>query len=453
MSAPARVVFDESLPALVEAIAGEMGPQTLQQGLIVRDSSGHLLFLSPEAPPTSEMRAAIDSKLADRLGPYARADGVVAFGDEPGVRRLIKDPAAFRVKQGEYSIRLLDRRIVGSAWVEAPKDIKAGPPRVAFASLKGGVGRSTALALSAADLARRNRNVLIFDLDLEAPGVGGILLDDERLPRFGAVDYLVENGLGPIPDRDLADFVGASTLTSPGGGRVDIVPALGRSAIEHPKNVLGKLSRAVIEDIDASTGTPISLASQIAEMVERFVGRSSYDIVMIDSRAGLSEVAAPAILGLGATVLLFGTAQRQTIQGYSSLFAALNLLAQRAREAGSRAEWRLLFKAVLAKAGQDPRTRAWYRDEMYGIFSDNLYDEEDSTQIDPDAVSFGIDDEEAPHWPLVIPFDPTFVDFDPIRTPGQLEAPFYERAFRPFLSSIDSIITSKEDTSDRSENE
>lgn len=452
MSEPTRVVFDESLPRLVEVIAEQLGQQTLEQGLIVRDSSGRLFFLSPEASPTNETRADLDKKTADCLGPYARADGVIRFADEPGVRRLLGDTAAFHLRQGGYRIRLLDRRIVGSAWVEFPQDIKLAPPRVVFASLKGGVGRSTALALTAADLARRNRNVLIFDLDLEAPGIGGMLLDEERTPRFGAVDFLVENGLGGIPDRDLADFVGTSTLTSPGGGRVDIVPALGRSAIEHPENVLGKLSRAMIEDIDPS-GRSISVPVQIAEMVDRFARRESYDVVLVDSRAGLSELAAPAILGLGATVLLFGTAQRQTIQGYAALFAALNLLAQRPRKAGSQAEWRLLFKAVLAKAGPDPRTAAWYRDELYGIFADNLYDEDDTQQADPDAVSFDIDDEEAPHWPLVIPFDPSFVDFDPVRAPTQLEAPFYERAFRPFLDSIDSIITSRGDTPDRKENE
>lgn len=452
MSKFGRVAFDESLPTLVDAIAEQMGKETLEHGLILRDASGRLLFLSSEASPDFEKRTDIEKKLADRLGPYARADGAVGFADEPGVQRWLKDPGFLPIQQGGYSIRLLDRRIVGSAWISSPKDARFRPPRIVFASLKGGVGRSTALALTAADLARRDRNVLIFDLDLEAPGIGGMLLDEERTPRFGTVDFLVENGLGEIPAHALEDFVGTSTLTSPGGGRVDIVPALGMSTIEHPENALSKLSRAVIEDI-SPTGEPISVPAKITEMVDLFVGRNSYDVVLIDSRAGLSELAAPAILGLGATVLFFGTAQRQTIQGYSSLFAALKMLAQRARTAGSPAEWRLLFKAVLAKAGLEPRTTAWYRDEMYGIFADNLYDEDDSEQADPHAVTFNIDDAEAPHWPLVIPFDPTFVDFDPVRAPSQLEVPFYERAFRPFLDGIDSIVTSGGDNGDPRETE
>lgn len=95
---------------------------------------------------------------------------------------------------------------------------------------------------------------------------------------------------------------------------------------------------------------------------------------------------------------------------------------------------------------------AWYRDEFYGLFAENLYDEDEVPEANPDAVSFDIDDADAPHWPLVIPFDSSFVDFDPVRTPTQLDGPFYERAFRPFLDSIDSIIVSSADNSDRSEN-
>lgn len=450
MSLSAKVTFDQSLPALVGAVVDLLGQKALEDGLVVRDSSGRLIFLSPTASPPADRLAELESKISGLLGAYAREDGVIGFKDQPGVQRLLHDTNVLPFTLGEYNVRLLDKRIVGSAWVESPQDPKPGPPRLVFASLKGGVGRSTALALTASDLARRNKNVLIFDLDLEAPGVGGMLLDKERLPRFGTVDFLVENGLQEIDDRDLLEFVGTSTLTSPGGGRVDVVPALGSNAFECPGNTLPKLSRAMIEDIDRDGGS-ISLPVQIMAMVDRFIRRDNYDVVLIDSRAGLSELAAPTILGLSATVLFFGTAQQQTIQGYAALFAAIRLLAQRALAEGSRAEWRQLFKAVLAKSGANPMAGEWYRDEMYGIFADNLYDEDNPMQDDPEAFTFDIDDKEAPHWPLVIPFDSNFVEFDPVRVPTQLNAPFYERAFRPFLDGVDAIISSRRGTPDQPE--
>jgi cellulose biosynthesis protein BcsQ len=356
------------------------------------------------------------------------------------------------MEQDSINFHLLDKRIIGSAWLDAPLEVTAEPPRIVFASLKGGVGRSTALAVAASDLARRNKNILVVDLDLEAPGIGDMLLDGERVPQFGTIDYLVENGLAGISDRHLSDFVGTSPLTTPGGGRVDVLPTLGRQTIKHPFNTLPKLSRAMIEDI-SSDGVSIAVSVQIAEMISRFTGRDSYDAVLIDSRAGLSELAAPAILGLGANVLLFGTAQQQTIHGFAALFAAFKSLAERDRESGRKAEWRLLFKAVYAKAGNDPSAAARHRDYLYELFADNLYDADDIQQDNPDSVSFDIDDEDAPHWPLIIQFSQNFVDFDPVQAPSQLTAPFYEQAYRPFLNGIDSIIVTSGAALDESEAE
>jgi Mrp family chromosome partitioning ATPase len=451
MSASPNVFFDESLPKFVRALAEHLGANALEQGLIVRDSSGRLRFLSSRESPSDEVRVNTEKSIAEVLGAYARMDGVIAFGDEPGVQRLLKDPEAFPMQQDSLIFRLLDRRIIGSAWLNAPQEETAKPPRIVFASLKGGVGRSTALAVAASDLARRNKNVLVVDLDLEAPGVGDMLLDGERMPHFGTVDYLVENGLGGISDRYLSDFIGTSSLTTPGGGRVDVLPALGKDAIENPSNTLPKLSRAMIEDI-GSEGASVPVAVQIAEMIRRFTGSDSYDVVLIDSRAGLSELAAPAILGLGANVLLFGTAQRQTIQGYAALFAGLKLLVDRDIMAQRRAEWRLSFKAVYAKAGLDESAGARYRDDLYELFADNLYDEDNNQQSSPDAISFDIDDADAPHWPLIVPFSQSFVDFDPIQAPSQLNVAFYEQAYRPFLNGLDSIIASSGAAHDESEN-
>ena len=451
MSAASEVFFDESLPTFVQAIAEHLGVDALEHGLIVRDSSGRLRFLSSEEPPSDEIRVNVEKAIADVLGAYARMGGLIAFRDEPGVQRFLNDSGAFPMQLDSFTFRLLDRRIIGSAWLDRPQEEAAGPPRIVFASLKGGVGRSTALAIAASDLARRNMNVLVVDLDLEAPGIGDMLLDGERLPRFGTVDYLVENGLGGVPDQYLPEFVGTSPLTTPGGGRVDVLPTLGRKANEHPSNTLPKLSRAMIEDI-GSDGVSVSVAVQIADMIRRFTGRDFYDVVLIDSRAGMSELAAPAILGLGANVLLFGSAQRQTIQGYSALFAALKLLAERDRAAGRRAEWRLLFKAVYAKAGLDESAAERHRDSLYELFADNLYDADDTQQDNPDAVNFDIDDKDAPHWPLIIPFTQTLVDFDPVQAPSQLNAAFYEQAYRPFLNGIDSIIASRGAGLDEAEN-
>jgi hypothetical protein len=442
VSVKTQILFDAALPAFVKEIAAQLGVDSLQKGLVVRDTSGRLRFLSSENSLSDERRLEVEQKLSDALGAYVRQGRAVSFGDEPGILAILNDPSAFPLQHDLFTFRLLDRRIVGSAWVDQPHQESDKPPRIVFASHKGGVGRSTALAVTAADLARRNRNILVIDLDLEAPGIGTMLLEDDRTPRLGTIDYLVENSLYRVPDSYLSDFIGTSSLTTAGGGRVDVLPALGTQAASNPANTLAKLSRAMIEAIDFN-GDVVPVTSQITDMITRLTHHNPYDVVLIDSRAGLSELAAPAILGLGATVLFFGTAQRQTIQGYAALFAALKLLAQRDRAAGRIAEWRLLFKAVYAKAGLNEQTSARYRDDLYELFANNLYDADDAENPNSDTISFDIDDEDAPHWPLVIPYTHNFTDFDPIQAPTHISTAFYEQAYRPFLDGIDSLIGNK----------
>lgn len=431
-----RLFFDDALEKLVQCVASNLGADALSKGMVLRDSTGQLSFVSASVAPDGDRREQLAERFSEALVHYGRLGRTLLFSDDPGAQSILNSSDHLRMRVGDYSCNLVDRRIVGSGWLMTPVSTVSSPPRVVFASLKGGVGRSTALAITAFDLAARGKNVLVFDLDMEAPGIGDLLLTDDRMPCFGVVDYLVENGIGSILDTDLADFVGVSQLTSSSGGRVDVVPALGTRSFDVPENVLPKLARAMIEDI-SHDGEIKSVGIQISEMIDRLASREAYDVILVDSRAGLAELAAPAVLGLGALVLLFGTAQKQTIVGYRALFAGLNLLATRAVERGDSLNWRYLFKPVYAKAGLDPSVNARHLDDLYDLFSENLYDEDDERD---DSMSYRADDPDAPHSPLVILFDPRFVDFDPMRNQDHLTLPFYEQTFRPFLKALDRAL-------------
>jgi hypothetical protein len=273
--------------------------------------------------------------------------------------------------------------------------------------------------------------VLVIDLDLEAPGVGSMLLENDRRPRFGALDYLVENGLGGVDDRDIEDFVGTSSLTS-GHGLVHVLPAWGLASLEHPDNYLPKLARALTEDIsDDQTRSP---RDQVVELVDRFRARRDYDLVLVDARAGLSELAAGPLLGLGGTVLLFGTPQRQTTEGYRYLLATLSGFAQ----AGGDLGWRDRLKAVLTKTELDETVIESFADEMHELFAENLYDEAEASELD--AFNFEPRDHAAPHFPIVIPFDARFAAWDPARSPRDLTRGFYEATFAPFLEFVESLL-------------
>lgn len=448
------IFFDDALPTLVDVLNTWGGRTFVETGTVLRDATGRLSFYTPNvvhasgAIEGSVQQTYSDTHLDDlgkiivkRLGAYAREDRPVIYATEDYVHPLVTSVERMPVQVGQQFCYLVDRRIVGTGWLAVPAEAAtSGPPRIVFASLKGGVGRSTALTVTAADLARRGRNVLVIDLDLEAPGLGHLLLDDERLPEFGVIDFLVEDGVGGISNDLLSKFIGTSQLTSASGGLVDVMPAIGKKSEAAPENILPKLSRAMIEDL-AANGT-VSVSQQVSSMIDRIVAQGSYDVVLIDSRAGLAELAAPAVIGLGATVLLFGTAQKQTIEGYRALFSALQLLAQRDTLQKRSAEWRLSLKPVYAKAGLAPDTADRFRDEIYELYSEYLYDAEveDEVGFEDNGLRFTQQDSLAPHTPLIIPFNQAFVDFDPTRQPAQLTTVFYEQNFRPFLDSIDRIL-------------
>ena len=441
------VLFDDALPALIETLTEWGGQSFVEHGTVLRDATGRLCFFAADRPPVPVSEGEelhpdlLERRIVERLGAYAREDRPVVYPSEDGASPVLTSPERIPVKVGEQYCYLVDRRIVGAGWLAEPVAIAtSGPPRLVFASLKGGVGRSTALTVTAADLARRGRNVLVIDLDLEAPGLGHLLLEDDRLPDYGVIDYLVEDGVGGVSKDLLGRFVGTSQLTLSSGGMVEVMPAIGRKSEDAPENILAKLSRAMIENV-TELGT-VSVGQQVSSMIDRITARGSYDAVLIDSRAGLAELAAPAVIGLGATVLLFGTAQRQTIEGYRALFAALQLLAQRDAEQGRNAEWRLALRPVYAKAGLSADTANRFRDDIYELYSEYLYDAESEDEAGAQIASlrFTQQDDSAPHTPLMIPFNQTFVDFDPSRDPNQLTAAFYEQSFRPFLDAIDRIL-------------
>ncbi len=439
------VLFDDSLPQLVATLIRVAGRDFVEAGTALRDASGRLSFVAGRAPRDDNERETLSRTLISSLGPYARTDRPISFRGDSGIEPILAAPERLPVQVGDGFCHLLDRRIVGAGWLDAPMAVQNEPPRVVFATLKGGVGRSTALAVAAADLARRNRNVLVVDLDLEAPGLGDMLLDGDRTPEFGTIDYLVENGIGGVPDSSLQAYIGSSGLTDAGGGRVDVLPALGRRSLNSPENILPKLSRAMIEDIFEDRAVPV--AEKISSMISRITEREQYDAVFIDSRAGLSELAAPAVLGLGATVLLFGTAQKQTIDGYRALFAALRLLAQRDKEQQRDAEWRTMLRPVYAKASLDPRVSERFIDDMYELYSEHIYDAEGSGGDTSESLRFARDDVSAPHWPLIVPFSQSFVDFDPGRIPDQLTQSFYDQTYRTFISGLETMMSSSKTTS------
>ena len=273
------VRFDDSLPILVHAIAEELGQDALRSGTALRDAMGRLSFFAGTDFDPAALRR-LSRRLRKELGVYARSDRIIAAVDDFGASDVLNDAGALTVTVNSYRVRLVNRRLVGADWLRRPAVAAPPPPRFVFASLKGGVGRSTALAVAAADLATKGRRVLAIDLDMEAPGLGAMLLDEGTVPEFGFIDALVENGLSPLDQRFLTDMVGPSAL-SDRRGRIDVIPAFGRRSIKFPTEVLAKIARAYAEDIGPD-GTIYTILDQVRHIVDHFSDPKRYDVILVE---------------------------------------------------------------------------------------------------------------------------------------------------------------------------
>lgn len=454
--------FDDSLPAFTALVQQEWGSSAIAENFFLRDVTGRLTFVVLNEKYSTEDRTILASKATELLGNYVDGDGfAVATPDELFDDRL-KDLTKARklhLNSSTFSgeVLLVDRRMVGADWLRNIAPTAAPPLRLVFASIKGGVGRSTALCILAAHLAAQGRRVLAIDMDLEAPGLGNMLLLNETLPTFGLLDYLVEQNLGPIDDQFYADMVGSSWLGG-GRGRVDVIPAIGQRSISNPTNVLAKIARAYL-DVGASSKTgdlsiePLSFMDHMRALIERLATPLRYDVILIDARAGLHETTATAVIGLGAEVLFFGLDQPQTFAGYELLFSHLATLPP----TNVDDDWRNRLRFIQAKAPESPAMREKFSQNMMELLRKYLWPStplvanqisldplKDTFEVewaeDMQAEIFTVADDDMPVPVIAILDNNRFNSFDPSTDRDSLEERIYSAIFGDLLTAATTMV-------------
>ncbi|WP_100958903.1 AAA family ATPase [Bosea sp. FBZP-16] len=430
-----RVDLEEAIFIFASEVHRVIGPE-IEHGRFVRDIFGRLSFITP--------RHADDEQLATLSKiDFRPIESFLDMGSSPirsGSSRISEQLLSERGQvlvsdDGAYKFSLLDRRLAGDDWLQAPKGLQSSPRRIAFYGLKGGVGRSTALAISAADLAASGKNVLVVDLDLEAPGLGSILLREDFQPEFGVLDWLSFAASGSDPASIIDDMIGGSTFTT-GSGVVDVIPAVGNATFRRPAGYFSKLARAYTPGSGSGKFVGLSFTDKIEEMLRMLLERRVYDAILIDVRAGLHETSASSFFGLGASVLLFGVASSQTISDYSILLSGIRQSMVSWREAP---DIRPNFRMVQGRAGNTLGDQAAFKAACWQLWLDTLYDAV-GEEADLDSYSFDIDDHEGPHFPWVIPNADSFLTFDPRRSAEFLGQERYAPVFGSFLANIRRMV-------------
>ncbi|MGF1427960.1 KGGVGR-motif variant AAA ATPase [Kitasatospora sp. LaBMicrA B282] len=217
--------------------------------------------------------------------------------------------------------RLSERRVTSALGEALPRPELAqfaeDKQLTAFHSFKGGVGR-TLHAVALADLlASQGQHVLLVDADLEAPGItwmyqaqGGrcdITYEDVlallHSSKRGDPTQAVEIAAAYLPNQRVSRY--------PGTGRVTVLPASRRGRLGPPR--IGPA------DLLTEDRSPYFLSESLAALAVA----AGADTVVLDLRAGASELAAPILLDPRVMRVFVTTVSSQSLQGTETMIRQL----------------------------------------------------------------------------------------------------------------------------------
>mgnify|MGYP001157752160 CR=1 FL=1 len=261
------ITFDEILPSVQRLIRQYCDLFESCQTLIVnRDLNGKVRFI---LPLSFEDLLSTDNELNKKffeflstaecmLAPHCwPVEQLVLF--EQDIEQITWGAQAFSINTDckNLTVKVADRLASSANWDEI-SSVNINTPRIVFFSIKGGVGRSSALAATAWHLAEKGRRVLIVDLDLESPGLSSAILSTEKQPTYGITDWLVED-LVDHGDALLRNMIATSDLSR--DGQIYVVPAHGAE----PGDYIAKLGRVWMPKINKE-GQHESWASRLERL-------------------------------------------------------------------------------------------------------------------------------------------------------------------------------------------
>jgi cellulose biosynthesis protein BcsQ len=424
------------LDGQVKALSALCGDQKI---VIVRDWQGKLSLYLPCAREDL-CRSGLTEWLGDlgqSLGLLASSSDVTLCHDELfDPDDIWNDPNLVGLESdGGLQLFLLDRQDKEGDWLRAlpPQSSTSATPRAIFFGVKGGVGRSSALAALALHLAKSGKNILIVDADFESPGVSSSLLSNVQ-PDYGLVDWLTAHALG-CPDAELrvlaaTKLVETSPLNQLTNGKILVAPAHAKLTQAY----VAKLGRIYRPTPDGQT-----FAQRLNLLITALEGEHQIDVTLIDSRAGIDDTAAAAMTQLNARVsFLFAMNTSQTWDAYSLLFKHL----KHHPSLRTTQDFRPTLRMISAMTPEEVGSTVGYRDEFQQSAYDVCFELYDSVTYENESLLFApsFEDGDAPHSVMRIMWDEVLRSFDPIKEPGQLEPAVIAKVFSDFLQKASRLL-------------
>lgn len=208
---------------------------------------------------------------------------------------------------------------VENAHFKQPEQWGDGPKFCAFHSFKGGVGRTTSL-MTYASAALDNDNVkkiLLIDGDLEAPGLT-LWLDAENLGKVTYTNFLEAIQFSEGKFEATIDF---------------FAKELRKSSISidgNSKEIFALPSALSLESIMDMPVTPDHISKNIdnpyilSDLLRLLGNKLEVDVILIDLRAGLSELSSPLIFDPRVEHFFVSTIAKQSVVGIGEVLKKIH---------------------------------------------------------------------------------------------------------------------------------
>jgi MinD-like ATPase involved in chromosome partitioning or flagellar assembly len=400
--------------------------QAVARAVLIDDLFGRirLVVWPADQDAASAFQERVQQRLTEECGPFWSGDIWVASGTNGAEQRIYEAAweEARRLSE-DGRIRLLERHRSREGWFKQfggpPWALEQpGPPILVFYSFKGGVGRSTALAAYAIHAAQQGKRVAVIDFDLDAPGVGALLAaaPGGTTAPWGVVDFLLEHAEGGIDFRDYYQNCADARLA--GSGTIATVPA----------GVVNDAYLQKVARIDLGPA-PEPKVDAVRLFLERVRSDISPDVILVDSRSGLSSAAGLLLSGYAHLTVIFGTASEQSWQGLVIVLDRLG--AQLVREGRPQADCLIVQSMVADNAGISERAVKEFAERSLDEFSAHYYAAD--AGVEPEESDLWVlgdtESSDAPHQPVVLHYAQRLAHYQELGQVAQflLDDPDYRR--------------------------
>lgn len=167
---------------------------------------------------------------------------------------------------------------------------------ITFYSYKGGVGRTTSLALTATYLSRMGKKVFVIDCDFEAPGLINFFNTSQSgSKKSGVVEYL--NDCLFDSEVTLDDYVYEVEKSYSGIGNIHLMPA--GNLLGDSDDLLSYIEGIARLDLQSNI-----LIERLKELVSDINDAYNPDVILVDSRTGFNNIFG-ALVNISSSIITF----------------------------------------------------------------------------------------------------------------------------------------------------